>query len=70
MLRQRLVILDPNTAEHHYQLAQVQTQLQLYDQALYSLYFILQDAVMGPKAQALSNTSRNEYFLLRASRCR
>ena len=53
VFRQRLVILDPNTAEHHYQLAQVQAQLQLYDQALYSLYFILQDAVMGSKAQAL-----------------
>ena len=52
-LRQRLVILDPNTAEHHYQLAEVQVQLRLYEQALYSLYFILQDAVMGSKAQAL-----------------
>ena len=52
-LRQRLVVLDPNTAEHHYQLAEVQVQLRLYEQALYSLYFILQDAVMGSKAQAL-----------------
>lgn len=54
--RQRLVNLDPNTAEYHYQLAQVQAQLQLYDQALYSLYFILQDAVMGSKAQALEQS--------------
>ena len=50
---QRLVNLDPHTAEHYYRLAEVQVQLQLYDQALYSLYFILQDAVMGAKAQAL-----------------
>ena len=50
---QRLVNLDPHIAEYYYRLADVQVQLQLYDQALYSLYFILQDPVMGPKAQAL-----------------
>ena len=50
---QRLVTLDPHNAEYYYRLAEVQVQLQLYDQALYSLYFILQDAVMGPKAKAL-----------------
>ena len=52
-LRQRLAVLDPNNAHHHYQLAELQLQLRLYDEALYSLYFILQDAVMGAKAQAL-----------------
>ena len=50
---QRLVNLDPHVADYYYRLAEVQVQLQLYDQALYSLYFILQDAVMGAKAQAL-----------------
>ena len=50
---QRLVNLDPHVAEYYYRLAEVQVQLQLYDQALYSLYFILQDSVMGAKAQAL-----------------
>ncbi len=50
---QRLVNLDPHVAEYYFRLAEVQVQLQLYDQALYSLYFILQDRVMGAKAQAL-----------------
>lgn len=50
---QRLVNLDPHVADYYYRLAEVQVQLQLYDQALYSLYFILQDAVMGAKARAL-----------------
>ena len=65
----RLVILDPNTAEHHYQLAQVQTQLQLYDQALYSLYFILQTPLWGRKPNARQYIKKR-IRLLRASRCR
>ena len=50
---QRLVSLDPHFSEHYYRLAEVQVRLQLFDQALYSLYFILQDSVMGARARAL-----------------
>ncbi len=50
---QRLVSLDPHFSEHYYRLAEVQIRLQLYDQALHSLYFILQDSVMGARARAL-----------------
>jgi clan AA aspartic protease (TIGR02281 family) len=53
---QRLVSLDPHFSEHYYRLAEVQVRLQLYDQALYSLYFILQDAVMGARARALEQS--------------
>lgn len=49
---QRLVSLDPHFSEHYYRLAEVQVRLQLFDQALYSLYFILQDSVMGARARA------------------
>lgn len=62
-LRQRLVVLDPNNAQYHYQLAELQSQLRLYDEALYSLYFILQDAVMGSKAQALERRIKTQLRL-------
>lgn len=53
---QRLVSLDLHFSEHYYRLAEVQVRSQLFDQALYSLYFILQDSVMGARARALEES--------------